>query len=31
MNKIASIQGSIDCPYLNFLKLSDNVIKDIPS
>ncbi|CDW74934.1 adenylate cyclase [Stylonychia lemnae] len=31
MNKIVTIQGEIDCPFLNTLKLSDNIIKDIPT
>jgi Leucine-rich repeat (LRR) protein len=30
MNKIALIKGGIDCPLLQHLRLSDNVIKDIP-
>lgn len=30
MNKIASVQGTIDCPLLTHLRLSDNQIKEIP-
>ena len=31
MNKIAAIQGCLDCPLLTHLRLSDNYIKEIPS
>ncbi len=31
MNKIANIKGGINCPLLTHLRLSDNVIKEIPA